>query len=395
MYQDKGIELVAAPAEHHECIAEVERSIGVLRGKMESFLRAVPTSPRQAALAMNAAHNSLAKVHGYSPTQWALGRDWSPGFRLVDGAHDEVSVSSLSSPWSPQQLRIEAEKAFLDHRQREAATRAKNARVRVVSQFFPGDLVFYRRYRHPADLAANNNIDYPRMRMARWFGPARVLACETKADGGNRRPSAYVWAVAGGRLKKFHSTQLRHASEQERLIADATTIASMPWTFASLQKLMGKGVCDDECRPPRRHCGEGKKGRKRKPPRDPDDHAPPRRLNLPLLNQDMFGMRSPEMRWFLTMKAFIENVETEVNEDLEEELDVDRLLSDVRYMPPGRPVSSTMEEASGSFRARRSADEWAERPWHVQQRDSAMMTEVSEIPEDTLFSAIIDIPDDA
>ena len=106
-------------------------------------------------------------------------------------------------------------------------------------------------------------------------------------------------------------------------------------------------------------------------------------------------MRSPEMRWFLTMKAFIENVETEVNEDLEEELDVDRVLSDVRYMPPGRPVSSTMEEASGSFRARRSADECAERPWPVQQRDSAMMTEVSEIPEDTLFSAIIDIPDDA
>ena len=84
----RGIELIAAPAQHHESIAEVERSIGILRGKMENFLRASPTTPKQAALAMVAAHNSLAKVHGFSPLQWALGRDWSPGLRLQDGPQD-------------------------------------------------------------------------------------------------------------------------------------------------------------------------------------------------------------------------------------------------------------------------------------------------------------------
>ena len=94
-----------------------------------------------------------------------------------------------------------------------------------------------------------------------------MLACETKVDDHQRRPSAYVWAVAGGRLKKFHMSQLRHASEQERLVSEATTIASLPWTFTSLQKLMGMGTYDDETKPPRRHWGRLGKEKRRKEPR--------------------------------------------------------------------------------------------------------------------------------
>ena len=156
------------------------------------------------------------------------------GFRLSDGPQNEISSSSATMPWSTQQVRLEAERAFLEHRHREAATRAKNTRVRAVSQFLPGDLVFYRRYHHPADLAANQAVDHPRMRIARWFGPARVLACETKVDAQHRRPSAYVWAVAGGRLKKFHMSQLRHASEQERLVSDHDHgLSSVDFHFAT------------------------------------------------------------------------------------------------------------------------------------------------------------------
>ena len=80
-----GIELVAAPAEHHECISEVERSVPILRGRMESCLRSCHTSPKQPALAMTAARNSLANFHGFSPLQWALGHEWTPGFCLNDG----------------------------------------------------------------------------------------------------------------------------------------------------------------------------------------------------------------------------------------------------------------------------------------------------------------------
>ena len=41
----KGIELVAAPAEHHESISEVERSIGILRGRWK--ISCEPSRPLQ------------------------------------------------------------------------------------------------------------------------------------------------------------------------------------------------------------------------------------------------------------------------------------------------------------------------------------------------------------
>ena len=52
------------------------------------------------------------------------------------------------------------------------------------------------------------------MRTSRWFGPARVLASET-GQPGDRKPSAHVWVIASGRLKKAHVSPLRHASVTE------------------------------------------------------------------------------------------------------------------------------------------------------------------------------------
>ena len=391
----RGIELIAAPAEHHESISEVERSIGILRGKMENFLRASPTSPRQAALAMVAAHNSLAKVHGFSPLQWALGRDWSPGLRLQDGPQDEVSASHHSTPWSSQQVRLEAEKAFLESRHREAATRAKNMKIRQVTQFLPGDLVFYRRYRHPADLVANQAVDHPRMKIARWFGPARVLACETKVDGNQRKPSAYVWAVSGGRLKKFHMSQLRHASEQERLVAEATSIASLPWTFTSLQKLMGKGTYDDESLPPRRPWGN-----LRKPKRSRDPRRLPPASRVDVEPKHVRDAKSDEEMVPDEVDSHRKRGRAPVGEESEDDpLDIDRLLHDVEYLPPGQPLLPS-RAAQSDFQQRRAANEQQERPWHVQHgvnlvkesQDDGLQSVT--LGGDTLLSVVIDVPPD-
>ena len=202
---------------------------------------------------MIAAHNCLARVHGFSPIQWAQGREWFPGGRLVDSDHDVVTLQQPSS--SAWQLRKDAEKVFLDHRAREHATRANNTRTREHIKYLPGDLIFYRRYQHPADLPSNSMLDYPRLRTARWYGPARVLACETKVDGSSRRPSSMLWAIAAGRLKKFHATQVRHALETERLVSSAASAPTFPWTFTSLTSLLQKGSYDDETKPKRRTWG--------------------------------------------------------------------------------------------------------------------------------------------
>ena len=376
----KGIDLVAAPAEHHEMIAQVERTIGLLRAKTEAFLRGSPEHPRRAALAMVAAHNSLARIHGFSPMQWALGRDWSPGGRLQDSELDEISVSESSS-W---QVRKEAEQAFLEHRAREHATRAKNARVREQARYLPGDLVFYRRYQHPADLPANSMVDYPRMRTARWFGPARVLATETKSDGTSRRPSAMVWAIAAGRLKKFHASQLRHASTSEKLISGAVSSVSFPWTMTALSNLMHKGSYDDETRAKKRTWGRSSKAKQKD--REIREHHPevhkrgaisevPEHVRDAPSDEEMVPDRpTGSKRVLLPEESGVAPV------------DMERMLEDVTYLPQGIP-------GPVSFQEQRSMHERGELPWHVRNSSSAMFMEESEF-ETTLFSVVLDIPED-
>ena len=82
--------------------------------------------------------------------------------------------------------------------------------------YHPGDLVFYKRYQPPQDKQERSHIplDIPRRRVARWYGPARVLALETRVtyDGDGRSPKQIAWIIASGRLKRVTSQQLRFAS---------------------------------------------------------------------------------------------------------------------------------------------------------------------------------------
>ena len=378
-FQEHGVDFVPAPAEFHEAISQAERGIGILRQKTEAFLRGCPVDPKQAAIAMIAAHNSLARVHGFSPLQWALGRDWSPGGRLVDSNLDELTVDQPST--TSWQLRKDAEKAFLEHRAREHATRAKNTRTREYVKYLPGDLVFYKRFQHPADLPANSMVDYPRLRTARWYGPARVLACETKVEGNSRRPSAMLWAIAAGRLKKFHTSQVRHASETEKLVSTATSAATFPWTFTSLSALLQKGSYDDETKPKRRTWGRSSRV-KAKAREAKEDVVMSRRsavrASVPLHVRD--ALSDEEM-----IPDRKESVKRPSPELEEEELDIDRLLEDVTYLPPGRP-------GPVSFQEQRASHERSDRPWHVQHGPQAMCVE--EDLTSTLFSVTLEIPDD-
>lgn len=81
----------------------------------------------------------------------------------------------------------------------------------------------------------------------RWFGPGRASAAETRSteDGMIRRPGNIAWFIAQGRLKKAHTSQLRHASLREKLVAEATSAPTLPWTFATLGKTLDKGQYED------------------------------------------------------------------------------------------------------------------------------------------------------
>ena len=225
----RGIEILPVPAEHHESTGDVERNIGTLKLRMEKFLRGTETSPQRAAYAMVCAHNNVARVGGYAPCQWAFGRFTEDldnlAARTAQGDPEHVMVQNLA-------LRQQAERTYSVMRAKAKISRALNTRAVPSTVFVPGDLVYYQRYKVPADRPAHELVDLPRMRTARWYGygPGRVLATETRSleEGGVRLPSRIIWIVSQGRLKKVHGDQLRHASDVERGIANATEATTLP-----------------------------------------------------------------------------------------------------------------------------------------------------------------------
>ena len=248
----RGIYLDVVPAEYHESISEVERSIGTIRRKIETFIRAEQYQPSRAAAQMVSAHNTLARTAGFSPAQWAFGRDVSITGHSRERAGEACAQSAMTDPshgmHEALELRTRAEKAFLEYRAKDLTSRAMNAKTRPSKKFLPGDVIFYQRYQTPQDSPANLVVDKPRVNIARFYGPARVLATETKSDlvDGVRKPSALIWAICNGRLKKFHQSQVRHASETERLVAEGATGMAFPWTFSTLSDLLDRGSYDDE-----------------------------------------------------------------------------------------------------------------------------------------------------
>ena len=168
-----------------------------------------------------------------------------------------------------------------------------------------------------------------------------------------------------------------------------------------MQKLTGKGTYDDETRPPRRHWGQLGREKKRKEPRP----LPP--ADLPQVPGRV--VKAPRLSEFESEEELIPDPESrppkrergqdEDDMEADAELDIDRLLHDVEYLPPGQPLSST-PNTSRNFREQRAQNEFQERPWHVRQassgaRDTSMMVQDFHLGEDTLLSVTIDIPHDA
>lgn len=136
-------------------------------------------------------------------------------------------------------------KLTLQHKINQAAQRPRAATGPIPSR---GLGLYYKRYQPPADKKERSHqlLDIPRRRVARWYGPARILALETKNsyEGQVRQPHLVAWIIASGRLKRAHASQLRFASERERVIAESHTPLAMPWTFNDLTDLISKGEFD-------------------------------------------------------------------------------------------------------------------------------------------------------
>ncbi|CAE7794276.1 RE2 [Symbiodinium sp. CCMP2592] len=397
----RGVELVHAPAEHHQFISEVERSIGTLRRKIETFLRERPEHPRQVALSMVTSHNSLARIHGFSPLQWALGRDLSLSGHVNEGTGELPALSSAGTPGADlhqtQRMRLRAAQAFLELRHKELSDRAARSSASAYPHYLPGDLIYYRRYKTPQDLPANMSTDHPRMTISRWYGPARVLATESRGAPGERRPSSHLWVIAQGRLKKCHYTQVRPASETEHLVAQQSSGTTFPWTMSNLTSLLNKGAYEDLTRDRAVYPDDlefpDEDDRDDGPLPGADDHVGNGDQTTDLLSdEELIPAASSAAR----KREGPEPVEEEEMVPDNAEIDLNKLFNDPSYMPfQPIPASALVSPyPRDSFREQRARHEQDDRPWHVRRNEGESLYHVTE-EADKVFAVTIDAPADA
>ena len=403
----RGVEVEAIPAEAHGQIGQVERLIGTLKEKVQRFLRSSDEDPAVAMSSMIAAHNMMSNVGGYSPMQWVFGRNFTEADRLHSG-QDLPFWSNLTAEEKMKKSMEMREKAMASHRDftlKKKIHQAENSRMPTPTIYHPGDIVYYKRYQPPAEKRerAHQQLDVPRRKVARWYGPARVLALETKNtyDGQVRQPRKIAWIIACGRLKRVTVGQLRFASERERLIAEVADPLTMPWTFTDLTWTINKGEFDEEVEDPilrsdapgrkkprkQRSASRGRGGQKKRGISEEGERSAPsqRRRDEPDSSPQQLETSSggeDEMEDFPHASSPDYVPTTPEQEEPEpstgkpiaklpgsiedSEMDIERLFDDPNYFPFSTPQQGPLFQHI-PFRKARQRHEQLERPLHVQQ----------------------------
>lgn len=253
--QERGIELAPCAAEDHGAIGDVESIIGKVKTDVRTFLRDCPVDAMSGILHVVAAHNTLDRVGGYAPCQWAYGRFPTLDNRLFDDGHAMPVHSFQGTPGTSMRdnmvARVKAEEHYRRSQAAQRISRALNSKPHKQTVFLPGDLVYYKRYKPPAQSLSHAGVDSTgKPSLSRWYGPARILATETKRSETSKyqafRPGHIVWLTAGGRLKRCSPHQLRHCSERERLLAEAAGgYMTYPWSFTDIIQKVSSGAYDD------------------------------------------------------------------------------------------------------------------------------------------------------
>ena len=247
----RDIDLQPCAAEAHYQIGVVERSIGTIRKSVERFMRSNAVDPWEAIVTMCAAHNEVGKVAGFSPSQWALGRSLGLDEKRHESFRDGTSLHTAQKVSEEQvhqtmEMRLKAEAEYRKNMAQEAINRAWNSKAQKREVWTPGTLVYYKRYKAPAtSQASHKDVDVTRRQIARWYGPARILATETLLDGDTARPGHIIWITAAGRLKRVAPEQVRLASETEKILSEADKPPPhFDWTIQGMLQEVDRGQYD-------------------------------------------------------------------------------------------------------------------------------------------------------
>eukprot|EP00435_Cladocopium_sp_Y103_P074002 s26_g46.t1 len=194
-----------------------------------------PTITAQEALAeATRTFNGREMLRGYSPQQHALGRAPDQTGRFFPQSLDspDLLVENATGEMSRTLDRMKAaETSFLEWTNQKRLEKASNSKVRNLTSYNPGDLVYMWRKQVSGKSAVKGGS---------FVGPARVLAVETKnsADGTSKESSS-IWCVRGRRLLKCSPEQLRHASEREVILAEWEAGQYEDWDFHRVAQQLG------------------------------------------------------------------------------------------------------------------------------------------------------------
>ncbi|CAE7345758.1 unnamed protein product, partial [Symbiodinium sp. CCMP2456] len=84
---ERGVEVLPCPGEAHQQTGLVESLIGKVKKDAITLLAGENIDPFRAILNVVAAHNTVHRTKGFSPAQWAFGRDFGSDGRLFDSEH--------------------------------------------------------------------------------------------------------------------------------------------------------------------------------------------------------------------------------------------------------------------------------------------------------------------
>ena len=230
-FSSKGIRLLATAGEAHWQLGITERTIQTIFRTAEKIRDEQKVEMEKAVSLATAAQNTTERVHGYSPSQWAFGRNptWS------NTLHEEKEGTNLardSNEAFQEHLRsqIAARKCFEEEILRQKIQRAQRAKHRKDVMFIPGELVFIWRL-GTGKLAGTKKTG---LHKGAWIGPGIVLGTESREHEGVVFPTAIVWVVINDRLWRCAPEQLRRASEREH--AEQTLNQVRPWTFENISR---------------------------------------------------------------------------------------------------------------------------------------------------------------
>ena len=190
------------------------------------------------------AFNVRETIRGYSPFQHVLGQapdETGRFFQSLRQAPPEPSLGVSTVEMQRQrQVRLSAEKAFLEWQSVQRLQRASNSQHKRVRNFEVGDLVYIWRKQLPHKGAGQ------KPGKGQFIGPARILATEQSRDPeGNLRRHSSVWLVRGRRLIKCSVEQLRAASSREVLMEELYQPEDVPWDFPRVASELGGNDYDD------------------------------------------------------------------------------------------------------------------------------------------------------